>query len=299
MTKKPFIVLSWGAGVQSTALAEMSISGDYDLPRLNAIIHSNTQWERTATYQTVKFYSTRWREMGAMAHQANKKSVTIEIVTAGDIRELGATKHIHMPFWTENGGPLRRECSFMFKITPIKRAARRLAGFHETRPPHPRKASIEQWVGFSWDEWYRVKRHKRTPQYIAMRWPLVELKLTRRDCEDYLTAKGLPVPIKSSCIGCPYRRASEWLEMKERNPDEFAQAVAFDDANRHNPLGAQHGRRIPGSTAAALYIYNNAGGRKSSRVRPLSAADLAADAAREQTGKQIPLLICNDADCWT
>ena len=282
-------ILSWGAGVQSTALAEMSISRDFDLPLLDAVGHSDTQWERHATYKTVEFYSERWRKMGT----------TVEIVTNGNIQELGAAKHIHIPFWTENGGPLRRECSFKFKITPIKRLARRLAGYHETKPPFPPAGSIEQWIGFSWDEWHRMKRHPRTPQYMVMRWPLIELKLTRRDCEDYLAAKGLPVPIKSSCIGCPYRRASEWLDMQQNSPVEFAQAVAFDELNRHNPLDGRHNKRNPGSTAATLYIYNNAPGRKATRVRPLLSAELAADASREKTSTQIPLMVCNDGACWT
>ena len=28
---------------------------------------------------------------------------------------------------------------------------------------------------------------------------------------------------------CPYRSDSEWLEMKENSPEEFAQAVEFDE----------------------------------------------------------------------
>jgi hypothetical protein len=72
--------------------------------------------------------------------------------------------------------------------------------------------------------------------------------------------------------------------MKKGAPDEFSQAVAFDNKNRNNPLA------IDNSHASELFIYKNG---------PLMTADLEGDAKRERQGKQIPLLVCTGSSCFT
>jgi len=262
--------LSWGCGVQSTTLAVMSALGEADL--LDVVITADTGWERHATYAARDFYSAWLRERG----------MRVEVVTAGDIKQDGAVEHIHMPFFTSNGGPLQRQCTKQFKIIPIKRRLRELAGWHATKQPHPPAGAIELWLGISWDEYQRMK-HSRV-KFIVHRWPLIERRMTRNDCIDYLESHGLPVPVKSACIGCPYRRASEWLDMRDNAPDEWREVVAFDEANRHNPL-AERG----GSLADELYVYKKA--------VPLIEANLEADAKRERIGKQVPLFICEEGYC--
>jgi len=262
--------LSWGCGVQSTTLAVMGALGD--LEPLDAVITADTGWDRKATYEARDFYAVWLRDRG----------VRVEIVSAGNIRELGAVEHIHIPFFTSDGGPLQRQCTRNFKIVPVKRKLRELAGYNATQPPHPPAGEIELWLGISWDEWTRVKKSRL--RFIAHRWPLIERKMTRDACIEYLESHGLPVPVKSSCIGCPYRRASEWIDMRDNAPDEWREVVVFDESNRHNPL-AERGA----STADELYVY--------SRSVPLATADLEADAERERRGKQVPLFICDEGYC--
>ena len=265
--------LSWGCGVQSTTLAVMSALGD--LEPLDAVINADTGWERALTYEMRDFYAAWLRERG----------VRVEIVTAGNVRYDGAKVHIHIPFWTSDGGPLLRQCTGEFKIDPVKRCVRELMGFDARKPPHPKPGSVEQWIGFSLDEWTRIKDNR--VKFIVNRWPLVERKMTRQDCEGYLAERGLPVPPKSACIGCPYRPASEWIMMRDTAPDEFAEAVAFDEENRHNPLAVRDG-----STSDELFIYSHGGA--------LADADLESDAARERSREhfQIPF-ICESGYCWT
>jgi hypothetical protein len=151
----------------------------------------------------------------------------IEVIYSGDIREKGAHSHMHLPFWTRTGGHLRRQCTRVFKIEPIRRLMREIAGFHPTDKPHPWPGQFELWLGISLDEWDRMS--DSNVKYIRHRYPLVDLGMTRRDCVRWLQGHGLPVPVKSACIGCPFRKASEWLELE---PDEFEQAVLFDELNR-------------------------------------------------------------------
>ena len=262
-------VLSWGVGVQSTALAVMSALGDLD--PLDAVITADTGWERHATYEARDFYAAWLRGRG----------VRVEIVSAGNIRQDGAVEHIHIPFFTSDGGPLQRQCTNHFKIIPVKRRIRELAGFDASRPPHPPAGAVELWMGISWDEWYRMK--KSCVQFIAHRWPLLERKITRSACIEYLEAHGLPVPVKSACICCPYRRASEWIDMRNNAPDEWDEVLAFDALNRHNPL-AKHG-----ASTDELFVYSHA--------VPLETANLEADAGHERQGKQLTLFICDEGYC--
>jgi len=257
-------ILSWGCGVQSTVLGEMSAYGD--LSRLDAIITADIGWERQATYDIRDWYANRWRGMG----------MRVEIVSGGNIRR-GAEEHIHIPFWTSGGGPLRRQCTRHFKLTPLKQRSRELAGFHATRPPHPPAGTIEQWLGISLDEHRRAVRSRI--RFIVNRYPLLEMRMVRQDCIAYLEKKGLPVPPKSACICCPYRSASEWLEMRDEAPDEFAAAVAFDETNRHNPLATRGG-----STEEELYLLRS--------LEPLGQANLEALAKKERPSSraiQIPM----------
>ena len=263
--------LSWGCGVQSTTLAVMSALGN--LGPLDVVITADTGWERRATYEARDFYAAWLRERG----------VRVEIVSAGNIRKLGAEEHIHMPFWTSNGGPLQRQCTAEFKIAPVRRRLRELAGYDAALPPHPPAGAIELWMGISWDEIERMNQSR--VRFIAHRWPLIEKRMTRNDCVSYLEAHGLPVPLKSACIGCPFRRASGWIEIRDNAPDEWSEALAFDEFVRHNPL-AKYGV----STADTLYIYRG-------RV-PLDVANLEADAARERQGKQVALFFCEAGYCY-
>ena len=269
----PFRSLSWGCGVQSTCLAVMSALGEIE--PLDAIITADTMWERQKTYKIRDFY-TEWLEA---------RGVRVEIVSAGDIRQLGAANHMHIPFWTDIGGPLRRQCTRHFKIRPIKHRIREMLGLHASDPPHPKANAVELWLGISWDEFSRMNSSRVA--FISHRWPLIEKRLTRNDCEDYLQALGLPIPVKSACVGCPYRQPSEWIELKTDDADEWQQAVEFDERNRDNPLAKRKGG---GSKADQLYIYKYG--------KPLANARLEADARREKRGKQLPLF-CESGYCWT
>jgi hypothetical protein len=262
--------LSWGCGVQSTTLAAMSTLGD--LEPLDVVITADTGWERRVTYEARDFYAAWLQERG----------IRVEIVSGGNVRKLGAEEHIHIPFFTSDGGPLQRQCTSEFKIKPVKRRLRELAGYHATKKPDPAPGEIELWLGISWDEFERMKGSR--VKFIEHRWPLIEHKMTRQDCVDYLISHDLPVPPKSACVGCPYRLASEWIEMRDSDPDEWREVVEFDEANRHNPL-AVRGR----STADELYVYK--------RAEPLATADLEADAEKERRGKQAPLFVCDEGYC--
>jgi len=262
--------LSWGCGVQSTALGEMSARGE--LEPLDAIITADTGWERQATYDVRSFYMKRWQGLG----------MKVEVVSAGNVREIAAWEHEHLPFYTDTGAPIRRKCTRFLKATVLKKRQRELMGFHPTLPPHPKPGSMELWFGISLDEWTRANPSE--VKFIVNRWPLLEKRMSREDCETWFVEHHLPVPPKSACVCCPHRSASLWLKMKDEAPDEFQAAVEFDEQHRETA--------IPGLDARQLFVYKHA--------EPLREADLVADAARERQrfGIQIPMFICESGLCW-
>ena len=276
---RAFRVLSWGIGVQSTTLGVMAALGM--LERLDAIITADTLWERRATYEARDLYAQWFADHDLPVH----------VVSAGSVLQQGAREHVHIPFWTANGGPLGRQCTSNFKIDPIRRKTRELLGFDPSEPPHPKRGAVESWVGFSMDELQRAKGSDVA--YICQRWPLLERTMSRQDCERYLTGLGLSIPVKSACIGCPYRSALDWIEMYDQAPDEFEQACKFDEENRHNPL------KSDGSTAGALYIFKDA----ERHPRPLREAfqdgslQRMAERQRQAARDQLALFDLADAMC--
>jgi hypothetical protein len=60
-----------------------------------------------------------------------------------------------------------------------------------------------------------------------------------------------PVP-RSACVCCPYRTNAEWLAMREKQPEEWAQAVEFDHDIRNAYAIGQQAR---GVLAGVPYLH--------------------------------------------
>jgi hypothetical protein len=266
-------VLAWGAGLQSTMLACMSALGEID--PLDLILHVDLHWESRRTREVRDWYITWLRNHGQ----------EVVILDGGDIRELGIDEHKHMPLWADDGGPLKRKCTVELKIGPQKRFLRTCLGLHPSNPPAPPAGAIEQWIGYTLEEfWERAKPSQ--VQYIINKWPLAERRLTRQDCSVWFAEHNLPEPPKSGCLGCPYSSASHLCEIRDTEPDSWNELVAFDKAIRKNP--------IPSSTAQQLFVYQH--------KTALATAPLDDDAARERKVEafQPPLWVsCNEAGCGT
>ena len=207
-------VLSLGAGVQSTTVLLMSLEGE--LPRLDAAVFADTGWEPTAVYAHL------WDLAGLCA----AAGVPLYVVSRGDIRRDHLTQtRTTIPFFVDGDGAregrLRRACTADYKVVPIERLIRRIRG---GRP-------VDQWFGISLDEVHRMK--DSAVPWKRHVYPLVDLRMTRWDCELWLTAHGYSAP-RSACIGCPFHSDAEWRHIKA-DPALWADAVAFDHAIRTHP----------------------------------------------------------------
>lgn len=228
-------VLSLGAGVQSTTLALMAARGEVS-PMPDCAIFADTGWEPRAVYAHL-----RWLMSPGVL------PFPVHIVSAGNIRDdiakaAKGERWASIPAFTRTGKPgrqqvgmIRRQCTSEYKIAPIRRRVRALSGLaHKRSPGHP---VVEQWIGISADEVIRMK-----PSFEAWqvnRWPLVEARMSRRDCLAWLERRGFPVPPKSSCIGCPYHSDAMWREMRDEDADAWNDAVAVDTMIRSGLRGVR------------------------------------------------------------
>lgn len=209
------IVLSWGCGLQSTLLLEMSSSGH--LPKIDVAIFSDTGFEHEYSYEIFDFYAPRAKKAG------------IEVIKIGDQDILSDSykKAPPLPLFVERSGrQIQRKCTRDYKIRPIQRVVRDLLG--AKRRGRLRADLVTTWLGITIDEIERAKPSRVA--FINHQFPLLDLGFKRSDCEEWLRLRGLPIPQKSSCKFCPYKSREEWQMMKSNDHSSF---VLIADLEQH------------------------------------------------------------------
>ena len=232
-------VISYGGGVQSTALLVLAVQGK--LGHIDAAAFSNVgdDSENPATLRYVEKFSGPFGARGGVPivvlHRVkrNGQSETLR----GRLRAAAANHKVEnyvIPLRGDDGAPLfRRNCTVDFKVRVVERWLREQGV--------SKKNKAETLIGFSLDEAIRVGNGGgskiSTPAY-----PLIDMRLTRDDCKRIITDVGLPLPPKSSCFFCPYKRPSEWRRMRESEPELFEQAAVIED--EMNSLRIAKGRGL-------------------------------------------------------
>lgn len=95
----------------------------------------------------------------------------------------------------------------------------------------PKTLVIEEWYGISLDEIQRCKAEFVEP-WRRNRYPLIERRMTRGHCLEWLARNGYPQAPRSACLGCPFHHDEEWQRIKDGPADEWASVVEFDAAIR-------------------------------------------------------------------
>lgn len=220
-------VLSLGAGVQSTALYFMSALGLHGCPKADFAVFADTGDEPAWVYAQVE----RLRAWGGTIipiHTATAGTLSVETLRRkrGERRSM-ATIPAFVKHPTGKAGMLPRQCTRDFKIRPIQRKIKQLLGL---RPRQVVRVPVIQMLGISTDEADRMK--PSGIPWITIAHPLIEANLSKSDCVTLIQSLGFPLPQKSACRFCPYHDDAYWYDLKTAHPEEFAQAVAFDEAIR-------------------------------------------------------------------
>ena len=215
-------VISYGGGVQSTAMIVLAAQGrlGYDI---DAALFSNVgdDSEHPATLDYVRNVATPWAaDHGLTIHELDrvKRDGTIETLMGRLTREGSRSLPIpvRMP---DTGAPGNRSCTADFKIKVIGKWLKA----HGATSAQPATVCI----GISTDEIQRVGNKKVAP-YEQPAYPLIDLGLDRSACQRVIADAGLPVPPKSSCYFCPFHRPQTWAEMRRDEPDLFWKSAELE-----------------------------------------------------------------------
>lgn len=200
-------VISLGWGVQSFTLAAMAALGEIE--PVDYAIHADTGYESVLTYE----FAERWW-MWLRDHGVN--TVTVNDPNAQIMINCGGGK-IYIPAFTETrnagSGMLRRQCTGKWKIAPIRRFIQ-----SQRNGEH-----VEMLLGISTDEWQRMK--DSDVKYITNTYPLIDKKMSRLDCVNYLDSHGLEIPSKSACYFCPFHSTMEWRKVQRTSDWEKVKRV--------------------------------------------------------------------------
>jgi hypothetical protein len=215
MTLRAF---SYGGGVQSTAALVLAARREIDFPLfVFANVGNDSEHPQTITYvQNVALPYAAQHGVELVTVQSTRFGTPItlyEHITHEGLHSIA------IPLRGQNGAPGRRSCTKHFKVLPIARELKRRGA----TPADPALMGL----GISIDEFQRM----RTASPIAwqrLAYPLIDLRLTRQDCERIITDAGLAIPPKSACWFCPFYSPARWREMQRTTPDIFMNAVVLE-----------------------------------------------------------------------
>jgi hypothetical protein len=216
-------VISLGWGVQSFALAAMSALGV--LPPVDAAVHADTGHERAETYA----FATKWtpwlEERGVRVVTVHpSRRLVIDNWHTDTVMIAAFTSHET----GEPSGMLRRICTREWKVDPIRRWLQ----------ANRNKQQVEQWLGITLDEVLRIKPSGR--KYVTNTFPFVEMldrPWTRGMVMQWLHKNNLEIPVKSSCVFCPYHDRATWREIQQADNGDWEKAVEVDKAIRNKRPG--------------------------------------------------------------
>ena len=223
MGTRPLSYLSLGWGIQSSTLAAMMALGE--LPRADYLIHADTTHEKEATYRYAE-------QMTPWLGERGLDVTTVFPDRADVVRADWGIGSVMIPAFTqskadESHGQVRRQCTHDWKITPIRRfIAAELKRLGRRKSP----GAVEAITGISADEWRRVR--DSDVKYIVNSYPLVDRKITRAMCVQWLVSHNVPVPPKSACAFCPYQNLETWRNLKREGGVDWRAAVATDEVVR-------------------------------------------------------------------
>jgi 3'-phosphoadenosine 5'-phosphosulfate sulfotransferase (PAPS reductase)/FAD synthetase len=209
--------LSYGGGVQSTALLVLAATGRL---AVDVAIFANVgdHAEHPATLAYVRDVAAPY----AAAHG-------VELIQRGrgganpDLfdRLAGPGGFLGIPVrMGVSGAPGRRSCTHDYKLVVVGRELKARGA----TPADP--ATVM--VGISTDEISRANNRRALP-YETVTYPLLDLRMSRTDCARTIAAAGLPVPPKSSCWFCPFHSRATWQTMRTDDPAMFDRACQLED----------------------------------------------------------------------
>jgi hypothetical protein len=221
-------ILSLGAGVQSSALALMAAKGE--IAPVDAAIFADTQAEPKTVYEWLDWLEARIQECEfafPIFRVTKGDLLTDSLLTKVSSRSGNTYMRSAIPAFllSPEGAKslLGRKCTADYKVAAIHKKTKELLGIRRFNASEG--ILCEQLIGISTDEATREK--KSLVPNIVLSYPLLDLKMSRQDCLDWMSRNEYPEPPKSACIFCPFHSDEMWLEI-QKNAEEWEIVVQFE-----------------------------------------------------------------------
>lgn len=233
-------VVSYGGGVQSTALLVLAAQGHIDFQTFlfcnvgdDSEHPDSLAFVREVAIPYGKEHGIEVLELDrrpSRGHFAGRTETLMGRLTREGSRSLP------IPVRMANGAPGTRSCTADFKIRVVQRWVKA----HGASAENPCTTAI----GISTDEYQRANSRIKE-SFERLVYPLLHLEhngragLSRGDCMDVIRRSGLPMPRKSSCFFCPFHSPAVWAEMRRDEPELFEKSAALEDLlnERRGALG--------------------------------------------------------------
>ena len=199
-----------GAGVQTTAIL-LKFWKKY---KNGYIIFADTGDEKKETYWYIENY------LKPFCKEKGIRWVTVKHKHGFSLMEWCLKRKI-LPIRS------RRWCTQDFKIKPINRFIKSLGA--------TKKNPIYTDIGISLDESHRANFTVTKPLYVRQSYPLLDHKITRRECYEIIKQHGFPIPVKSGCDFCPYTKRKDMRKLHAEDPERFHDIVKMEQNDRYYP----------------------------------------------------------------
>jgi len=263
---KTINLLSWGGGTQSTALMikmlneEVKDSNNKPV-KLDYIMFADTKNESEMVYAQIykvqKYIKDHYNFDIIITAKNKELKPDVEIIRMikdGEIEKYRSSEYVDlfqshilffkgivdsidvMPFWTRNkktgvvGKTAFKQCTFAYKIDQLLKEVRIRENIIRFIP---KRHKINMFIGYSIDEFGRVKPNPKP--YAENFAPLVDLRLSKQDCVDYVEKHLGFKPISSVCNICYANDFNRVYKVYEQDKNGWAKLLLLDDAmaNKH------------------------------------------------------------------
>tara|TARA_R100000657_G_C4649452_1_gene94035 strand:+ start:92 stop:916 length:825 start_codon:yes stop_codon:yes gene_type:complete len=235
---EPKHIISLGAGVQSSTMALMAEHGEIK-PKPTAAVFADTGAEPKSVYDWLDYLESKLSYPVYRVMHSNLRDDLIKATKSDESRVAGIPMFVTNKDDDVVGGMLWRQCTSEYKIKPVQKKLREIAGLKPRQ--RSKEVLIVQWYGISLDEITRMR--ESTVKWNENRYPLIDLGMKREHCLQWMAENNYPEPPRSACTFCPYHNDVEWRRLKVHEPEEFQDAVNIDRAIRNGITGMKKGNK--------------------------------------------------------
>jgi len=255
--------LSYGAGMQTFALLVMAEHGDIEI---DEVVFADTGAEHPETYDHIEKVAKPICERIGIPFTTVRMEKTVDDISGLNAEELanykkmlattselesrteriaarsryneakGITRRTVTSLRDEiiarrrvpSINPSSRWCTSDAKIVPIYKRFIRPA---QKRGEYEKPATAI--IGLGYEELTRMYKPHLTEYTVE--YPLIERKMKRRDCVEYVRKYGYESPPKSGCYFCPFQSPKQWELLRKEHPDLFNDAMKMEESDINYP----------------------------------------------------------------